>query len=75
MFARGQVHGLTTGAGMWLAGVIGLAIGLGFWQIAMVTTVLAVVVLGLLYQFEPKAKSGDKPDHTAPPRRDDGPEV
>jgi putative Mg2+ transporter-C (MgtC) family protein len=33
-FAKGEVHGLTTGAGMWLAGAIGLAVGLGFWQVA-----------------------------------------
>lgn len=48
-FARGEVHGLTTGAGMWLAGAIGLAVGLGYWQIALVATLLAVVVLGLLH--------------------------
>lgn len=47
-FTRGEVHGLTTGAGMWLAGTIGLAIGLGFWQIGVLATVLAVIVLGLL---------------------------
>ena len=29
IFTRGQVHGLTTGAGMWLAGAIGVACGLG----------------------------------------------
>src|SRR5512143_1385199 len=29
MVARGQVRGLTTGAGMWLAGAVGLACGLG----------------------------------------------
>jgi putative Mg2+ transporter-C (MgtC) family protein len=33
---------------MWLAGAIGLAVGLGFWQIALLATVLAVIVLGLL---------------------------
>lgn len=47
-FAKGEVHGLTTGAGMWLAGAIGLAVGLGFWQIAVLATVLALIVLGLL---------------------------
>lgn len=47
-FAKGEVHGLTTGAGMWLAGAIGLAVGLGFWQIALLATVLALIVLGLL---------------------------
>ena len=47
-FAKGEVHGLTTGAGMWMAGTIGLAVGLGFWQIALLATVLALIVLGLL---------------------------
>jgi putative Mg2+ transporter-C (MgtC) family protein len=48
------VHGLTTGAGMWLAGAIGVASGLGLWQIALFTTLLALVVLALLYAFESK---------------------
>ncbi|WP_414902001.1 MgtC/SapB family protein [Rhizobium cremeum] len=52
VFARGEVKGLTTGAGMWLAGTIGLAAGLGLWQIAVVTTVFAVIVLWLLRRLE-----------------------
>lgn len=54
VFARGEVHGLTTGAGMWLAGVVGLCCGLGFWGIAVYATVLAVVVLALLRIVEQK---------------------
>jgi putative Mg2+ transporter-C (MgtC) family protein len=49
IFARGKVQGLTTGAGMWLAG---LAAGLGFWQIAAFVTLLALIVLGLLHGIE-----------------------
>ena len=52
IFARGRIKGLTTGAGLWLAGSVGLAAGLGFWQIAALSTVLAVVVLGLLHPLE-----------------------
>lgn len=52
IFARGQVKGLTTGAGLWLAGAIGLASGLGLWQVAAFSTVLAIVVLGVLSRFE-----------------------
>lgn len=52
IFTRGQVHGLTTGAGMWLAGAIGVACGLGLWQIALFATLLALAVLALLYAFE-----------------------
>ena len=52
IFARGEIKGLTTGAGLWLAGAIGLAAGLGFWQIAGFGTLLAVVVLGLMHPIE-----------------------
>lgn len=52
LFARGQVQGLTTGAGMWLAGAIGLAAGFGLWQIAGLGTLLILVVMGLLHSFE-----------------------
>lgn len=56
ILARGRIRGLTTGAGMWLAGTIGLATGLGFWQIAAFATLLALVVLGLLYAVEKPAR-------------------
>lgn len=52
VFARGEVHGLTTAAGMWLAGSVGLASGLGFWQIALLATLLGVIVLWLLRLLE-----------------------
>jgi len=48
IFARGEVQGLTTGAGMWLAGAIGLSCGLGLWTLASCATVLALVVMRLL---------------------------
>lgn len=52
IFTRGEVQGLTTGAGMWLAGAIGLACGLGLWQVAALATLLALVVLGLMRRLE-----------------------
>lgn len=66
IFTRGEVHGLTTGAGMWLAGAIGVAAGLGLWQIAALATVLAVVVLGALHVFESKLdmNAHSNPDDT-----------
>jgi putative Mg2+ transporter-C (MgtC) family protein len=51
-FAKGEVHGLTTGAGMWLAGAVGLACGLGFWQVALFTTGLSLAVLLVLGSME-----------------------
>lgn len=46
--ARGGVHGLTTGAGLWLAGAIGTACGIGAYAIAGLATVFGVVVLTLI---------------------------
>lgn len=66
VFARGEVHGLTTGAGMWLAGAIGLSCGLGFWGIAVFATALAVIVLSLLRVLERKLSLKTKAGHPAP---------
>ncbi|MER2534256.1 MAG: MgtC/SapB family protein [Rhizobiaceae bacterium] len=69
IFTRGEVHGLTTGAGMWLAGAIGVSSGLGLWQIALLATVLALVVLGLLHVFEVRMGTiGDEPKDAGPDR-------
>ena len=59
LFSRGEVHGLTTGAGMWLAGAIGICCGLGLWQIALFATVLGLIVLGLLHTLEVKLDLDD----------------
>lgn len=45
---RGKVHGVTTGAGLWLAGAIGTACGVGAFPIAILATFLGFVVLSLL---------------------------
>lgn len=52
LFSRGEVQGLTTGAGMWLAGAVGLSCGFGLWQIAALGTFLILLVLGLLHGLE-----------------------
>ncbi len=41
----GQIKGLTTGAGMWMAGAIGLACGNGHLALAALASIIAVVVL------------------------------
>lgn len=40
-----RVQGLTTGAGMWLAGAVGVSSGLGLWPVAVTATVVGIVVL------------------------------
>jgi len=39
------VRGLTTAAGLWSVAAVGMAAGIGEWQVALLTTGLAVVVL------------------------------
>jgi putative Mg2+ transporter-C (MgtC) family protein len=48
---RGNVRGLTTGAGMWLAGAVGITTALGFYVIALGVSIFAVIVLALLRAF------------------------
>jgi putative Mg2+ transporter-C (MgtC) family protein len=49
---RDGVTGLTTGAGMWTAGALGLASGGGYYVIALMGGFLTVVILALLHRFE-----------------------
>ncbi len=44
---RGNVRGLTTGAGIWVAGAIGLACGGGYFVIAGVLTFFTLVILAI----------------------------
>ncbi|MCF3638491.1 MgtC/SapB family protein [Rhizobium sp. TRM95111] len=60
VFSRGEVKNLTTGAGMWLAGSAGLAVGLGCWFIAGFAAVICLVVLGLLGRLEVTALPGER---------------
>ena len=53
----GKVQGLTTGAGMWMAGAIGLACGVGKIGLALMATVMVLGILALLRPL--KSKIGD----------------
>lgn len=48
---RGSVRGVTTGAGMWLAGAVGVCAALGFYVIAAAVALFAVLVLSVLRHF------------------------
>ncbi|CAN5649209.1 MgtC/SapB family protein [soil metagenome] len=43
-----RIEGLTTAAGIWMTAAIGMAAGMGMEIIALVTTVVALVVVGVL---------------------------
>lgn len=50
--ARGQVQGLTTGAGMWLSGALGVACGTENYLMGFVALVLAAIILIALRPIE-----------------------
>lgn len=52
--ARGQVQGLTTGAGMWLAGALGVACGMENYLLGFIALVLATLVLVAIRPLEVK---------------------
>jgi putative Mg2+ transporter-C (MgtC) family protein len=46
--ARGEVYGLTTAATIWLASGLGLAIGIGYYILAIIASAFVLVVLRIL---------------------------
>jgi putative Mg2+ transporter-C (MgtC) family protein len=64
--AEGQIHGLTTAAGLWLTAAVGVAVGLGREASAVLGTVLAFIILALLPQVRPYT------DTDGTPREDPG---
>lgn len=64
--SRGNVHGLTTGANMWLAGALGVACGAGYYFLAFIGTVFALIVLVVLAKIERRlngrAEDGKPPE-------------
>lgn len=65
--SRGSVQGLTTGANMWLAGALGVACGAGYYFLATVGTVFALIVLVVLAKIE--ARLTDKPPEDGDPSK------
>jgi putative Mg2+ transporter-C (MgtC) family protein len=61
IFSRGEVHGLTTGASLWLSGAIGVACGIGYYFIAVLATVLAFFVLTVLRWVEKAMPQKEEP--------------
>ena len=43
--SRGNVEGITTGSGIWLAGAVGYAAGAGYYVLGAIATVFALVIL------------------------------
>ena len=50
--SRNQIKGLTTAAGLWAAACIGLAAGIGFYEIAVIGGICILLVLTLFHSWE-----------------------
>ena len=68
---RGNVRGLTTGAGMWLAGALGVAAGLGYFLIGFLAAAFGLIIIALLGRIEGAVeKPGPEDRHASEPRSD-----
>ena len=49
---RFQITGLTTAAGIWCAATIGIALGIGYYEGALMTFLASVIAVTLMHRFE-----------------------
>lgn len=49
---RRQVKGLTTAAGLWASAIVGLAVGAGYFEAALIATAMILIVELVLSRFE-----------------------
>lgn len=52
-----EIKGLTTAAGIWTTGAIGVAVGLGHWGLAAMAVVMTLFTLAVLARFEVRPKA------------------
>ncbi len=52
MLQDSRLKGLTTAGGLWVTAGIGMAAGLGFFNLALISTILVLFVLIIVYRFE-----------------------
>lgn len=70
---RRGVEGLTTGAGMWMAGALGVACGAGYYILTAIATVLTVLILAVLMRLDFLfGGTKDEPSGQAPARPSSG---
>ena len=50
--SKHQIKGLTTAAGLWASACMGLAIGIGFYELAIIGNIFIFLVIGILNRFD-----------------------
>lgn len=61
-----DIRGLTTAAGIWMTAAIGVAVGLGSLGVALLSTLLALIVLAVLGQLERRSERLREANEKAP---------
>ncbi len=64
VFNKDQIHGLTTGAGLWVSAAVGLAVGLHLFMIATFITLLVLIIFGVFWKFEQKIVEREHEHHS-----------
>lgn len=54
IYTKGTIRGLTTAASLWVVACLGLAIGMGYYEISVMATIAIVVTLVILKKFQSK---------------------
>ena len=67
----GRVRGLTTAASLWVTAALGLLVGAGFYEVAVMGAVAAFIVLDVFARFEPKITAASKDSTDTPPTPDE----
>ncbi len=71
----GRIHGLTTAASIWLTASVGIAAGMGREGTALITTLFALFILGVLKRFsrqlEPAQEKAERAEARQAAREDD----
>jgi len=54
IFQKNVIHGLTTAAGLWVTAAIGIACGVGHYDLAIITTIMVLIALELVMVVDQK---------------------
>lgn len=59
-----RIHGLTTAAGVWMTAAIGMAAGMGQEMVALITTAVALVVVGAVPRLQKQHARNEREDES-----------
>ena len=57
---RNQIKGLTTAAGLWAAAAVGLSVGIGLYEAAVIGGAVIFIVLSLIHSWDNKMRQNSK---------------